>query len=114
MLMGLVLFGASLTLFAFSQWFWLSLLALIFVGGSQQSYNALNNTLLQEHVDEEYRGRVLSTLLLDRGMAPLGTMIAGFGTEIFGPQATIGAMAAILIVMALIVARFAPTVRGFR
>ena len=111
MLLCLVGYGLALSLFSFSDWFWLSLVALIGVGGAQQTYNALNNTLLQERVDEEYRGRVLSTLFLNRGMVPLGTMIAGFGTEVFGPQIAMGAMGATLVVMALVAAKLAPTVR---
>ena len=70
------------------------------VGFSQQMYMALNNALIQEEVDPEFRGRVVSTLFLNRGMVPLGTMMAGFGTDIFGPRVTVAAMAAVLVVLA--------------
>ncbi len=111
MLAGLVGFGLSLLLFSASPWVWLSLPALMAVGASQQVYNATNNTLIQVYVDEEYRGRVTSTLFLNRGMVPLGTILAGFGTAAFGPQLAMGAMAAVLIVMALLAMRFAPAAR---
>jgi MFS family permease len=111
MLAGLVGFGLALLLFSASPWLWLSLPALMAVGASQQVYNATNNTLIQVYVDEEYRGRVTSTLFLNRGMVPLGTLMAGFGTAAFGPQITMGAMAAVLIAMALLAMRFAPAAR---
>lgn len=111
MLAGLVGFGVFLLLFSSSRWLWLSLPALVLVGASQQVYNAINNTLLQVYVDEEYRGRVTSTLFLNRGMVPLGTILAGFGTAAFGPQIAMGAMAVVLIVMALLAMRFAPATR---
>jgi MFS family permease len=109
MLWGLVGFGAALLAFAASHAFWLSSATLIGVGFFQQLYMSLNNTLIQEDVDEEYRGRVLSTLFLNRGMVPLGTMLAGFGTDLIGAQLTTGAMAAVLVLMALLAARSSPS-----
>src|SRR5712692_8849397 len=53
MLAGLVAFGVALMVFAFSPVLWLSMLALVAVGASQQVYMATNNTLIQIHVDEE-------------------------------------------------------------
>lgn len=114
MLGGLVAFGAALVAFSVSPWLWLSLLALIGVGISQQMYMATNNTLIQVYVAEEYRGRVLSTLFLNRGMVPLGTMLAGFGAAALGPQVAVGGMAAVLVLMALLAARFAPSARDLR
>ena len=72
---------------------------------------ASNNALIQTYVDEEYRGRVTSTLFLNRSMVPLGTMLAGFGTAAFGVQATVAVMAGTLLVLAFIVRRFAPATR---
>ena len=100
MLWGLVGFGAALIAFAVSHWLWLSAAMLVGVGFFQQLYMSLNNTLIQEDVDEEYRGRVLSTLFLNRGMVPLGTMLAGFGTDLIGAQLTTGAMATVLMLLA--------------
>jgi len=111
MLVGMMSFGASLVVFSLSSWFWLSFALLIAVGASQQIYMASNNALIQTSVEEEYRGRVLSTLFLNRGMVPLGTMIAGFGTALFGVQATMATMGGALLVLALLVVRLSPTAR---
>jgi MFS family permease len=105
MLLALVGFGATLTVFALSTWVWLSALASIAIGVCKQLYNALNNTLIQESVDEEFRGRVLSTLFLDRAAVPLGTMLAGAGTSAIGAPLTTALMASTLIVLA-VAARF--------
>jgi MFS transporter, DHA1 family, staphyloferrin A biosynthesis exporter len=100
MLWGLVGFGFSLMAFAASHWLFVSAALLVVTGFCQQLYNALNNTLIQEDADEEYRGRVVSTLFLNRGMVPLGTMLAGFGTDLIGAQFTTGAMATVLMLLA--------------
>src|SRR4051794_36688294 len=105
MFVGLLGFGVALIVFAASPWMWLSAVSLLAVGFSQQVYNAQNNALIQEDVDPEYRGRVLSTLFLNRGLIPLGTVVAGFGTDMFGARVTLGTMAVALLVMALLVSR---------
>jgi MFS family permease len=114
MLVGLVVFGVSLVLFAASEWLPISLVALFATGLGQEMYLTLNNSIVQETVEEEYRGRVLSMMFLNRGMAPLGTMLAGIGTASLGAQWSIGLMAAMMIVLALGVTRFAPAVRRLR
>ena len=81
---------------------------LMAVGVSQQIYLATNNTLIQVYSAAEYRGRVLSMMFLNRSLVPLGTLLASFGIAAFGAQATTGAMAAVLVLLALAVARFAP------
>ena len=111
MVFGMMAFGAVLIVFSLSSWFWVSVVAVMAVGAAQQIYMASNNALIQTHVEEEYRGRVLSTLFLNRGLVPLGTVIAGFGTSLFGVQATMAGMAGLLLVLALGVDRLAPGTR---
>jgi hypothetical protein len=43
---------------------------------------------------------------------PLGTVLAGFGTQVFGVQTTVAAMAAGLLLVALTVSRLAPDARA--
>ena len=111
MFVGLIGFGAALLVFSLSPWFWVSVVALIGVGAGQQIYMASNNALIQTNVEEEFRGRIVSTLFLNRSMVPLGTMLAGFGTAAFGVQATVGVMAAGLVALALTARRLAPAAR---
>lgn len=111
MIAGICGFGLTLLLFSASPWLWLSVLAVTGVGAAQQVFLATNNTLIQVYVRPEFRGRVLSTLFLSRGLVPLGTMFAGFGAALVGVQWTTGSMAAGLVIMALIAWRFAPTAR---
>jgi predicted MFS family arabinose efflux permease len=111
MLAAIVMFGVALFGFALSPWVWFSALMLLFVGVSQQVYMTTNNTVVQELVDDEYRGRVLSIVFLNRSMIPLGTMLAGFGTAAFGVQPTMAAMAAALVLTGLLAARLSPAAR---
>jgi MFS family permease len=112
MLAAIVVFGLALFGFALSPWVWFSAVMLLVVGVSQQVYMTTNNVVVQEMVDDEYRGRVLSIVFLNRSMIPLGTMVAGFGTAAFGVQPTMAAMAGALVLTGLLAARFSPAARA--
>jgi MFS family permease len=71
-------FGAALIAFAFSQFFWLSMLLMLVVGFSMMQVIASGNTILQTIVDEDKRGRVMSFYTLAFiGAAPIGSLVAG-------------------------------------
>jgi len=106
MLMGLAGFGGFLVLFAVSPSMYVGVPMLIMAGFANQTYQTSNNTLVQLNVSEEYRGRVLSTLFLQRGMVPLGTMLAGVATTAVGPRWTVGGMAFALVLMAFLAAPY--------
>jgi MFS family permease len=108
MIFGLVAFGVTLFGFAVSPAIWLSVPLLVLVGISQQMYLATNNTLIQIYCAEQYRGRVLSMMFLNRSTVPLGTLLAGFGTAAFGVQATTAGMATALVLLALLAVRLTP------
>jgi MFS family permease len=97
MMVGIIAFGACLFAFAFSPVLPVAVIALLGVGFSMQTYNTSNNTMLQMNVDPEYRGRVLSTMFIQRGMVPLGTVAAGIAMSFIGPRLTMGIMAASVI-----------------
>jgi MFS family permease len=99
MLLGLVGFGAGLAVFVIMPNVWVALIPLFIAGLCMQTYQVSNNTLLQMNVDPEYRGRVLSTLFLQRGMVPLGTMLAGILTTYVGPRVAMGGMAVSLLII---------------
>lgn len=86
LLFFLALLGASLLLFAQSQWIVLSCFALMIAGFSTAAFNSLNISLLFEQSSKEYHGRVISLMSLDRGMVSVGAAVAGFLAEGLGPQ----------------------------
>jgi MFS family permease len=102
MMVGIVGFGACLLVFAVSPVLPIAIIALLGVGFAMQTYNTSNNTMLQMNVDPEYRGRVLSTLSIQRGLVPLGTVVAGIAMSFIGPRATMGIMAGAVILLGVL------------
>ena len=77
-------------------------------GFANTSYNALANSFLQMAAPPNMRGRVVSIYLLNRGLAPLGTLMAGalatwFDTRI--ALALMGGSCALLVAYIAVAAR---------
>jgi MFS family permease len=111
LLVSLGALGATLILFSQTTLLPLALLMLVGVGGCQVFYAALTNTLLQTIVPDELRGRVISIYMLDHGLSPAGSLVAGVSTAIFGAPLTVAAMGATVIALALLVAWRLPVLR---
>jgi MFS family permease len=94
--------AVALIFFAFSRMWWLSILTVIFVGLGQTGYRATGNALVQAYTEPEYRGRVMSFIMMGVGFSSLGTFFAGILAEHFGVQWAIGGMAIVFAATALI------------
>ena len=75
LVVSVLLLSAFLTLFAWSPWFWVSWVILLFVGATSFGFfTPLANTLIQLNVPSELRGRVLSILQLAPAVHYLGAL----------------------------------------
>jgi MFS family permease len=91
-------FGASLILFAFSPYFWLSVILLLPVGYFMMLQMACSNTLIQVMVPDELRGRVMALYsMMFMGLAPVGALLGGALADRLGAPLTvaIGGLAAV-------------------
>lgn len=101
MLLVMAAFGVMLVLFSRSQAPLLSAALLLGVGAGQTGYMALNTTLLQTHSSDVMRGRVMSIFFLNRGLVPVGTLLAGFASEAIGARTTVAIMGTVVLALAL-------------
>ena len=112
LLAGVVMFGGGLVAFALSPWLPLALVALLVVGVASTSYRAVNQTLLQTHTEDAYRGRVMSMYLLDRGMAPLGALLAGTLAAGYGARDAVAVLGILTAAFAVAIAVRVPRLRN--
>jgi MFS family permease len=83
-------FGASLTVFALSHSFWLSVVLLLPVGYAMMLQMACSNTLIQVMVPDALRGRVMAVYsMMFMGMAPIGALLGGALADGLGAQTTV-------------------------
>ncbi|MEX2445949.1 MAG: MFS transporter, partial [Dehalococcoidia bacterium] len=105
MVVGAAMFSISIAAFASSPWVWLSCVLGALLGLSNVTYTTQNQTLLQVMSPDHLRGRVMSIYLLDRGLVPMGALLAGALASQFGGPTALRTMAAIsLAIVCLVVA----------
>lgn len=85
LILSTLIFSISLTVFALSKAYLLSLIALTLIGWGSVTAIAIINTLLQINVGDEFRGRVMSVFMFTfAGFMPFGNLIAGSLAHLWG------------------------------
>jgi MFS family permease len=102
MLAAGVIMGLALVVFAFSRSWPLSIFVVVFIGLGQTSHRTSGNSLVQYYVEPEYRGRVMSFMMMGIGFSSLGTFVAGLLSESIGVQWSIGGLALVLVIMSVV------------
>jgi len=88
--LGGIVFGGALILFAFSKILWISMLAMVLMGFSMITFFASSNTVLQTIVQDHMRGRVMSFFgMAFMGMMPFGSLLSGWLAARVGPAWTV-------------------------
>ena len=84
------MFGTGLVILAFSRFFTLSAVVLVFTGVGMMLHTAASNTIIQTITDDDKRGRVMSFYTLAIvGTAPFGSLLAGSLAKLIGTPVTI-------------------------
>jgi MFS family permease len=112
---GVGIYGAATVLFAYSGWFWFSLLMLALTGVGDTISSILRGTINQLQTPDELRGRMSSINgIFTMGGPQLGQFEIGIIASWLGSQmaALTGGLACLAIVVA--VAATYPRVRGYR
>lgn len=109
---GQGLFGTMILSFAISRWFPSSLTAILLAGAANSVYMTIVNTVLQERVPNELRGRVMGIYSLTWSMMPLGGMVGGSIATLSGSTPfAVGLGAGIVALFTLTVLIALPAVR---
>ncbi|OWU85932.1 hypothetical protein ATO6_03350 [Oceanicola sp. 22II-s10i] len=108
------MFGAMLVAFSFAPTIWLAVPLVFLVGMMHIAYASSNSTMLQLTVEDEYRGRVLSTLIMTRGVMSLGTATTATLAAMIGARYAMAGMASVVVVFAAVLWVRAPALRDLR
>jgi MFS family permease len=112
-LIGIAMWVGALATFAVSGWFLVSLATLLVVATGQSFVATTTITLLQTHVPERMRGRVMSlNTLLIMGIRPLGDFPAGALISMIGAPATVLLSAALVGTYGMLVSLTRPSLRS--
>lgn len=88
-LAALLLLNVPMIGFALCRSLWVALLLLALTGFFEMIFLTTNQTLLQLSIPDDLRGRVTGLVNLNAALFPLGGMIVGVGSDLFGGPMTI-------------------------
>ncbi len=108
MIIGAAGFGLSLVFFSRSPVLWMAVVFTFLAGLSNSGYNSQNQTIIQTITAPEVRGRVLGVYLLNRGLMPLGSLLAGVLASFLGGPWAVTIMGTSCFLLAIGVAVFKP------
>jgi MFS family permease len=111
LVMGLII-GLAQAVFAFSTYFPLSLILMVFAGAGTMGQINIAMIILQTDSDPAQRGRVLSVLLLGMGLSGLMSFFCGFIAEVIGIQRTIGGLSLLLVAATVLIFFLMPKLRN--
>ncbi len=104
------MFGIGLLFFSHSPWMWFSMAAAFIAGIANSSFNTQNQTIIQLLAPDSMRGRIVSLYLIDRGLTPMGTALAGVLANFLGGPNAVMVMGLCCIALTLGVAILVPRV----
>jgi len=110
LLCGLGLFGVFIILFSLTPSYPLALIPLAGAGFFHLTYITTSYTMLQLLAPDELRGRVMSLYYLNRGLAPIGSLIAGALADYLGAPITVTLMASVVVLLVGLLAWRAPVI----
>ena len=110
LLFGLGFFGIFIILFSQTPSYPLALLPLVGAGFCNLTYITTSYTMLQLLTPDELRGRVLSLYFLNRGLGPIGSLMAGILADLLGAPITVTLMASVVVLLAGLLTWRAPII----
>lgn len=114
-LVALFLLNMALIAFTFSSTLLLALLWMAVAGFFEMIFLTTNQTLIQLSIPDHLRGRVTAIVQLSMAVQPLGSLLAGVGSDLFGgPMVITLILASISAGIAILVFIFSPTIRNYR
>lgn len=109
-----VALGFCLIAYVTVPWVPMVFILLAIIGGLNNLYMVLNNTLLLSNADPRYRGRVLSIALMEFGLYPLGTIPSGAIADRVGVSLVVAAQGAVVASVFALVSKLKPGIKELR
>ena len=107
-----ILVGISLIAFSLTGTYWLAWIAILIVGIGSAGRMSLGQILVQEYVQNDYRGRVMAIYMMQFSLMSVGTFAVSLYMESVGAQTAIFTLGAGLILATVAFLAFVPRFRS--
>ena len=95
--------GTALILMGAIPLYWASIFFMFLLGVGSVAHITLSQTLLMDHVEDEFRGRVASVFSMSNSVIVFGLVPLGIAVDMFGGRAVALAMGTILLGISFVV-----------
>ena len=112
LLIGSFMSGIGLLLVSLIPMYFVAVGIMVLLGLGDAGRRTLNQALIMETVEDQYRGRVMSVFMMNFGLMLLGVLPAGIIAEFFGGQVAIGILAVALLVATTLILVTQKRLRG--
>ena len=112
LMMGSFTAAAAMLLVASVPWYPAAVGFMAALGLGSAVQLTLNQALVLENVEDEYRGRIVSIFMMTSGLVPFGVFLAAVAVDEFGGQPTMGALAVALLAVSATVMVTQKRLRG--
>lgn len=103
LMFNMLIFGGALVLLSLQANLLVTCLLLAVAGAMTVTYMAFTNGILLENSDPEMHGRVMSLLSLDRGLIPVGAILAGVLVQSIGVRPGLFTLGATIVTLSALV-----------
>ncbi|MCI0796122.1 MAG: MFS transporter [Chloroflexi bacterium] len=100
LILGSFASGIALVLLAIFPIYLAAAAIMILLGLGDAGRRSLNQSLIMEEVEDQYRGRVMSVFMMNFGLMPLGVLPTGLLADYVGPQPAIGLLGVLMLITA--------------
>ncbi len=107
LVINMLIFGVALVAISLQETLIGTCVLLALAGSMSVTYMAFTNGILLEHSSPDMHGRVMSLLSLDRGLIPVGAILAGALASSIGIRPGLFALGATILVLSTLVLLFA-------
>ena len=95
--------GIALLLVALIPLYFAAVGIMVLLGIGDAGRRTLNQAMIMEEVEDQYRGRVMSVFMMNFGLMPLAVLPTGAIAEFWGGQAAVGLLAVLLLVTSTVI-----------
>ena len=98
LLLGSFLSGIALLMISVFPLYLVAAAIMVPLGLGDAARRSLNQALIMEETEDQYRGRVMSVFMMNFGLMPLGVLPTAFVADLLGGQWAIGILAVMLLI----------------
>ena len=103
LIVGSFFSGIALLMVALIPMYFVAVGVMVILGLGDAGRRTLNQALIMEEVEDQYRGRVMSVFMMNFGLMPLGVLPAGVAAQVLGARWAIGILAVMLLAITAII-----------